>query len=310
MVIGNPPYKEKAKGRGGWIESGDTNPSGRAPARRLDAAARMGRRGAQQAPAQPLCLLLALGHLEGVRPRRRGNKTGIVCFITVAGFLNGPGFQKMRDYLRRTCDDIWVIDCSPEGHQPEVNTRIFQGVQQPVCIVLASRSARRRLGHAGDGAVSALCRGATARRSSRRWARLRLDSKAWVDCPTEWRAPFLPASSGAWATYPALEDLFIYNGSGVMPGRTWIIAPDAESLERRWQKLINAPADEKEELFHPHLVDGKLGDRHSERVVSKGLPGFAPTTRPVADEHGPLCCRRCATGFVRSTGSGSFRTIA
>ena len=52
--------------------------------------------------------------------------TGIVCFITVAGFLSGPGFQKMRDYLRRACDDIWVIDCSPEGHQPEVNTRIFR----------------------------------------------------------------------------------------------------------------------------------------------------------------------------------------
>ena len=28
------------------------------------------------------------------------NDTGIVCFITVAGFLNGPGFQKMRAYLR------------------------------------------------------------------------------------------------------------------------------------------------------------------------------------------------------------------
>src|SRR5438132_14004585 len=68
--------------------------------------------------------------------------TGIVCFITVAGFLNGPGFQKMRDYLRRTADAIWVIDCSPEGHQPEINTRIFQGVQQPVCIVLVARSAQ------------------------------------------------------------------------------------------------------------------------------------------------------------------------
>ena len=66
--------------------------------------------------------------------------TGIVCFITVAGFLNGPGFQRMRDYLRRTADRIWVIDCSPEGHQPDVPTRIFQAVQQPVCIVLASRS--------------------------------------------------------------------------------------------------------------------------------------------------------------------------
>ena len=62
------------------------------------------------------------------------DEEGIVCFITVAGFLNGPGFEKMRDDLRRTCSEIWVVDCSPEGHQPNVPTRIFQGVQQPVCI--------------------------------------------------------------------------------------------------------------------------------------------------------------------------------
>ena len=51
----------------------------------------------------------------------------MVCFITVAGLLNGPGFQGMRADLRRTADEIWVIDCSPDGHQPIVNTRIFQG---------------------------------------------------------------------------------------------------------------------------------------------------------------------------------------
>ena len=56
------------------------------------------------------------------------NRKGIVCFITVAGFLNGPGFQKMRADLRRDADEIWVIHCSPEGHQPPVSGRIFQGV--------------------------------------------------------------------------------------------------------------------------------------------------------------------------------------
>jgi hypothetical protein len=45
----------------------------------------------------------------------------------------------MRADLRATCSEIWVVDCSPEGHQPNVATRIFQGVQQPVCIVLAAR---------------------------------------------------------------------------------------------------------------------------------------------------------------------------
>ena len=31
------------------------------------------------------------------------DRYGVVCFITVAGFLNGPGFQKMREDLRRDC---------------------------------------------------------------------------------------------------------------------------------------------------------------------------------------------------------------
>ncbi len=138
----------------------------------------------------------------------------------------------MRADLRQTTDDIWVIDCSPEGHQPEVATRIFQGVQQPVCIVLASRSAK------SDPTVPAKVRFhalPTGHRTEKFKAlgELRLKASQWVDCPTDWRAPFLPASTGEWATYPKLEDLFVYNGSGVMPGRTWIIAPDAESLERR-----------------------------------------------------------------------------
>ena len=111
---------------------------------------------------------------------------------------------------------------------------------------------------------------------------LRLQANAWTDCPTDWRAPFLPAPTGEWATYPKLEDLFTYNGSGVMPGRTWIIAPDSESLERRWQKLINAPAIKKEVLFHPHGT----GDRHSKRVVHNGLPGYETRPTPVSDEHG------------------------
>ncbi len=69
-----------------------------------------------------------------------GDQRSVVCFITVASFLNGSGFQAMRDDLRRSTDEIFVIDCSPEGYQPAVAVRVFQGVQQPVCIVLAVRS--------------------------------------------------------------------------------------------------------------------------------------------------------------------------
>jgi hypothetical protein len=81
-----------------------------------------------------------------------------------------------------------------------------------------------------------------------------------------------------------------------MPGRTWIIAPDVVSLERRWLKLVNAPEDQKELLFHPHLLGGEPGDKHVNKVVREPLPGFSATLRPVAKEAGP-CLDPVPYGF-------------
>ena len=280
VVLGNPPYKEKAKGRGGWIEGETRKAEKTAPLAQWMPPREWGV-GAHSKHLRNLYIYFWRWATWKVFDHHPESRAGIVCYITVAGFLGGPGFQKMRDYLRRTCDDIWVIDCSPEGHQPEVSTRIFEGVQQPVCIVLASRSAKNDPTSPAKVRFHALPAGHRTEKFTALGS-LRLQAKAWTDCPTDWRAPFLPAPTGAWATYPKLEDLFTYNGSGVMPGRTWIIAPDSESLERRWQKLTNAPASEKEVLFHPH----GHGDRHSKRVVHNGLPGYAARPTPVSNEHG------------------------
>lgn len=286
VVIGNPPYKDKAKGLGGWVEAGDTDKT--RSALLLDwmapAAWNVGAHGKH---LRNLYIYFWRWATWKVFDHQQGHHAGVVCYITVAGFLNGPGFQKMRDYLRRTCDDIWVIDCTPEGHQPDVNTRIFQGVQQPVCIVLASRSAKNKADVPATVYYHALPKDRREVKFKALEA-LRLKSNVWTACATAWRAAFLPASQGYWASYPALQDLFLYDGSGVMPGRTWVIAPDAESLEGRWKKLINAPADQKEALFHPHLRNGELGDKHSRRVVVKALHGYAPRALPVADEKGAL----------------------
>jgi predicted helicase len=135
VVIGNPPYKEKAKGRGGWIEEGS---DGREPPLDRWMPPSEWGVGAHAKHLKNLYVYFwrwATWNGTGLHAStglEETDKAGIVCFISVAGFLNGPGFEKMRDDLRRSCDDIWVIDCSPEGHQPEVATRIFQAVQQPV----------------------------------------------------------------------------------------------------------------------------------------------------------------------------------
>jgi len=285
VVIGNPPYKDKAKGYGGWIESGDANAKERAPLADW-MPPREWRVGVFSRHLRNLYIYFWRWATWKVYDHGPGNKSGIVCFITVAGFLNGLGFQKMRDYLRRTCDDIWVIDCSPEGYQPDVNSRIFQGVQQTVCIVLASRSAKTK-GVRANVLFQALPSGHREEKF-KALAALTISGKGWDECPSDWRAPFLPASPRAWATYPKLEDLFAYNGSGVMIGRTWIVAPDAESLRLRWQSLIDAPAEEKEALFYPHLRKGQPGDKHSNRIVPNALPGYERRPRTVAEERGPI----------------------
>lgn len=285
VVIGNPPYKEKAKGRGGWVEGQSKEAEKSAPLAAWNPPREWGV-GAHSKHLRNLYVYFWRWATWKVFDHHPDRHTGIVCFITVAGFLSGPGFQKMRDYLRRTCDDIWVIDCSPDGHQPEVSTRIFQGVQQPVCIVLASRSSQTKSDAPAAVRFTALPTGNRLEKF-KALGKTTLAGASWTDCPTEWRAPFLPASVGAWAEYPALDDYFIYNGSGSMPGRTWVIAPDSESLQKRWQKLINASADKKDALFHPHVLKEGLGDRHVHRIVSTPLAGFAPNLKTVAQEQGP-----------------------
>jgi len=285
VVIGNPPYKEKAKNLGGWVEAGSANSPEEPPLAAWMPPSEWGI-SAHTKHLRNLYIYFWRWATWKVFDHHLDANTGIVCFITVAGFLNGPGFEKMRDYLRRAADEIWVIDGSPEGHQPDVNTRIFEGVQQPVCIVLASRPPDTNREVPATVRFRALPAG-HRRNKFDALRSLTLESEGWVACPSDWRAPFLPESTGPWSTYPALEELFVYNGSGVMPGRTWVIAPDAESLRRRWQALIDAPGDQKESLFLPHLQNGKPGDRHSQRVVVKGLSGHEARSKPIAADTGP-----------------------
>ena len=99
-----------------------------------------------------------------------------------------------------------MIDCSPEGHQPDVPTRIFEGVQQPVCIVLAARKLGKDSKTPARVRFRALPKG---RREDKfkALAALSLDAKDWIDCPADWRAPFLPAFGGKWADFARLGDV-------------------------------------------------------------------------------------------------------
>lgn len=292
VVLGNPPYKEKAKGLGGWVE--DRGKGQRTPLDDWQPPDDWGV-GAHAKHLRNLYIYFwrwAAWKVFGGEAFRSGSekgeanwtkRQGIVCFITVSGFLNGPGFQKMRADLRRDADEIWVIDCSPEGHQPPVNTRIFEGVQQPVCIVMALRKSKDSPDTPARVRFRALPEGARALKFAA-LAEIGLDDDGWVDAASEPRAAFLPPGAASWIGYPALEDLFVYNGSGVMTGRTWVIAPDAQTLRDRWARLVaEKDPTRKAVLFHPHMN----GDKTLTKVAKESLEGHKHPPVSVDDDKGP-----------------------
>lgn len=295
VVIGNPPYKEKAKGKGSWIEQGSGNVA--APLNDWQPPKKWGV-GAHAKHLRNLYIYFWRWAAWKVFEQGTGGRdktppveehlSGMVCFITVAGFLNGPGFQKMRADLRRDCDEIWVIDCSPEGHQPEVATRIFEGVQHPVCITIASRSPDNDPAKPARVHYRQLAKG----KRDQKFEELKtisLPAKGWIDGATDWRAPFLPELTGGWADFVPLDSILGDVGPGVMPGRTWVVAPDVQSLKDRWAKLQSeSDKARKELLFHPQLRGGKLASRHMNKVVSDSLGVHPARTLSIAKDSGQV----------------------
>ena len=53
----------------------------------------------------------------------------LLAVFSTSGYVIGPGFRAMREYLRRTCSAGWIIDLTPEGQTPPVPTRVFPGVR-------------------------------------------------------------------------------------------------------------------------------------------------------------------------------------
>ena len=304
VVIGNPPYKDKAKGLGGWVENGSANRPGQ-PVPLIDwMPPPEWNVGAHTKHLRNLYVYFwrwaawkVFGDGDPTEPKgRERDQTGIICFITAAGFLNGPGFQKMRADLRAEADEIWVINCSPEGHQPPIRSRIFQGVQQPVCIVMALRKSRTASPQPARIRYRTL-EGKTREDKFAAFDGISLEDDGWVACPDEPRAPFLPKASGAWSDFALLEDFFTYNGAGVLPHRMWVIAPDRQSLEARWDALVREPSGSKKEaLFHPTFRNGKPSDKHVNKPLKSGLYGHEFRAQPVATDKGK-CIAPARYGF-------------
>ncbi|MGW0730825.1 N-6 DNA methylase [Streptomyces mirabilis] len=142
-IVGNPPYKDKARGAAPWIEARRPRPG---QARAVDELWRPSL-DEFRVPGQGR-LEYALSNLHVYfwrwalwRAFETRLHTAAVAFLSPAAWLTGSAFDGMRAVLRRTGDQGLVINLTPEGQQPPVATRVFPEVAQPVCVALFSRSA-------------------------------------------------------------------------------------------------------------------------------------------------------------------------
>lgn len=238
VVIGNPPYKQLADGAGGWVENGGLEQGQHARAILEDFfAPGIERVKAKLKNAYVYFWRWATWKVwESTRSDPDGD-AGIVCFISTAGYLTGPAFTGMREYLRRHASEGWIIDLTPEGQTPEVPTRIFPGVRQPLAIGLFVRTPDV----CPDVPAVIRYRAVSGRQADKfaGLAALSLDDEGWRAARTGWTAPLTPASAGRWDSNPALSDLFPWYSPGIFPTRTWVYAPNAQTLRTRWNALVS-----------------------------------------------------------------------
>ena len=273
VVIGNPPHNTRAKGAGGWIESGGSNSGLDVPMDRFRAEGNA-RMEYVLSDSYVYFWRWATWKVFDAHPEQ---PSGIVAFITPSSYTTGQGYAGMREYLRRTADEGWIIDFSPEGHRSSISTRIFPGVQGPMCIGVFVRYG------SGDPDIPAQIHhlsldGHRAEKLAR-LEQLHLDDPDWAECGTGWRGRRTPAEDTAWTACPVLGDLFPWHTPGVGPARAWVYSPDADVLKHRWDLLVAAPPEQKSGLF-------KESRDRTISTTTQRLHGFAGHEGSIRDETG------------------------
>ncbi|MFO0631110.1 MAG: type ISP restriction/modification enzyme [Polyangiales bacterium] len=273
VVIGNPPYRDQAKGLGGWIEQGDPNLKQATP---LDAF-RAADNGGNEYVLSNLYVYFWRWATWKVYDAHAEAPAGVVAFITPSGYLTGAGFAGMREYLRRTADEGWIIDLTPEGHQPPQSTRVFPGVQQPLAIAIFIRKGKP------DPTTAATIHYLAVRGvREAKFAKLKdvaLDGADWQLTTRGWQDTLQPARSRGWTDAPCLDDLMPWHMPGMKANRNWIYAPEASLLRRRWRRLLDTADPDQKKALMKETPDRALG---KQGVLP--IPGQPARTGPLATE--------------------------
>jgi hypothetical protein len=159
-----------------------------------------------------------------------------------------------------------------------MDTRFFRGNQQPICVAVFIRRGEP------DSKVPARVHRTfvegTVSEKVDALASLAIDDARWRPCVDSWDAPFGLGESEVWSSMPAATDLMPWAAPGVKPNRTWVYAPEPDTLRERWVSLTQAPQSEKPTLLK-ETSDCKVNGEKAR------TPGMAEHVGTIGAEAGP-----------------------
>tara|TARA_R110000868_G_scaffold124225_2_gene328563 strand:+ start:1604 stop:4951 length:3348 start_codon:yes stop_codon:yes gene_type:complete len=280
VCFGNPPYDRQnideddttTKRKGGWVRFGD----------QVQGAAKQEEQGERpifKDFTDPATKAGAGVHLKNLyndyvyfwrwalwRLFEQQKCGGIVTFITASSYLAGPGFIGMREVMRRTFDDLWIIDLGGDNLGTRKTPNVFN-IQTPVAIAIGVR------GPTPSPNTPAKVRYAQIDGTSRDNKLAELEGIAnfedivWRECPDDWHKPFLPTGSGDFFEWPQVTELFPWQHSGAQYKRIWPIAETSEILERRIDRLLA-----EKNLSKRTTLFKSTNSRNPERKVGEKRP--------------------------------------
>lgn len=135
IVIGNPPFADKAKGAAPWIEAPGHGDEEIIPRPALDDF-----RDARYARMGYVLNSLAIYFWRWALWLTLDQRPGTVALLTPNAYMRTNSFAGMRTYLRQCADRGWFIDISPEGHRAPKAGRFFPEIATPLCIGIVART--------------------------------------------------------------------------------------------------------------------------------------------------------------------------
>lgn len=209
---------------------------------------------------------------------------GVVSFITAASYLHGPGFSGMRQHMRQTLDELWIINVEGDRQGTRKTENVF-AITVPVAIAVGARYGPP------DPETPAAVRyvrldGTEEEKLERLRSIQSFHDLDWQDCWTGWPDPFLPAGHGEYFSWPALHDLFPWQDNAPQFYRRWPVGVTPEVLYERWDQLVQADTERRRELFREsrdRTIRTKPPELYGERERPRAIedePRDAPAPTP------------------------------